>query len=967
LTTNFFAINLNLDNIFLKRRAVTSELDGGQFQQLYKWCRMKRKSQSKVPLFVLAGACFGTLASLPAAADAGSAPTDESLAEISVTASRLQRTGFNAPTPTTVIGVQMIEQRGLQNIADVLNEIPSFADSVTPSSSGSSTTLPGANYLNLRGLGTSRTLVLVDGRRHVPTDSGGEVDLNAIPTSLIDRVEVVTGGASAAWGSDAVAGVVNLILKDKLDGFTSNVQYGKSQRGDDEQHKVSLAFGTPFAGGRGQFMIAGEYSDDAGVPAQSDRRWGAQRWTVMSNPAYTPTNGQPARLIVSGATISLASAGGVIIAPGQLAGTAFGPGSTAVPFKYGSPASGLYMVGGDGGNFSDILALQVPVERKNIFTKLTFDLNDYVSAYTELSAADSWSKANLVQWPDIASISINSDNAYLPAQVRTTMQNDGISSFVMGRINNDFDPMITAMQSRTYRAVAGLKGKLGGDWTWDAYVQNGQSRIETSIYNNQVVSRFNQAVDAVNDPVTGNIVCRSTLTNPGDGCVPFNTFGPGSTTRQAYNYVTATQSTVSHRTQNVASLSFKGTAFSDWAGPVSVATGAEYREEKVQQRVDDLSAANAFIIGNPQPLAGAYNVKEVFAETVVPLLTNLPLAQELDLNVAGRLTDYSTSGNVTTWKAGLSWTLNDSLRFRATRSRDIRAPNLPELYTSTSLDFVTIVDPKTNAQSLVQDFTRGNLLLQPEKADTTSFGVVYQPSWARGLRASVDYYNIDINDAIGVLDPQDIVNRCNDGATSLCSLIARAPGSGEIASVITTSVNLQSRQARGFDIETSYNFPLSAMRESWGGDMELRLLGTHVLKEVFNDGVTAFNLAGQDGPLPDGGVPSWMLTASGQYKRGPFSFYLESRFISSGTFNNTYGPLDINDNSIPSVVYFNTSARYTLVDDGRKRLEIYGVINNLLDKDPPIAPVDFAQAAATNLNLYDVVGRNFSVGARFDF
>lgn len=904
---------------------------------------------------------LATLVSTYALAQNDGTAAPQVLEEVSVTASRVQRSGFTAPTPTTIVGAVQLQERGVSNVADLLNELPSFAGSVTPSSSNTSSTVAGANFVNLRGLGTNRTLVLVNGRRHVPTTSGNEVDLNAIPMSLVDRIDVVTGGASAAWGSDAVAGVVNIIMKENLEGWSGDVQYGSSQRGDNEDLRASLAFGTSFAGDRGKFSIAAEYSDNKGVEDQADRAWGRERWAVIANPDYAPGNGQPARLIRPGVTIGLASAGGVIVGPPPLAGLAFGPNGSVFNFDYGTLNTGLYQVGGDGGSFGDQLSLKVPVERKNVFGTASFDLTDRVTAYGEASFATSESSSGLVQWPDIAAIPITADNAYLPESVRDIMITNDIPMFVMGRINDDFGPMVTGMKSETWRAVAGLRGSLGGDWTWDAYYQKGRARTDVPLYYNRVQSLFFQAVDAVVDPVSNSIVCRSTLTDPTDGCVPFNVFGQGSTTRAAFDYVTRTQRSIAHRTQTVAAASLQGTAFNTWAGPVSIATGIEYRKEEIRETVDEYSAANAFIIGNPQALAGSYDVKELFVEGVVPLLGNKPLAQALDLNVAARLTDYSTSGNVTTWKAGLSWSVSDQLRLRGTRSRDIRAPSLPELYTSTALNFDTVLDPLNGGQYLTQVITRGNLDLEPEEADTTSFGVVFQPSWLPGLRASIDYFDIEIDGAIGTLGTLDIINRCAGGSVDLCSLIQRSPTTNNITSVTVTSVNLNSLATRGFDIEASYDFALPK------GKLALRMLATHVTKKTFDDGQTAIDLAGQNGQLPDGGVPDWMLTASSTYSYGPFSWYLEGRYISAGNFNNTYGPLDIEDNSVPSVIYLNTSARYTLYDEPGRRAEVYGVISNLLDKDPPIAPYEFAQPGATNVGLYDVVGRSFSLGVRFAF
>ncbi len=300
------------------------------------------------------------LAQAPAAA----APTDEPGEDIVVTASRIQRDGFDAPTPTTVVGEDELSLGASSNIADALNRVPSFSGAVTPTSSTTAAGSAGQNILSLRGLGPSRTLVLVNGRRHVPSNAAGTFNLNVIPAALVERVEVVTGGASAAWGSDAVAGVVNLILDDDHEGVSGEARYGLSSYGDGAEYALSLTWGAGFAGGRGHVVLSAEHADNAGIGSQARRPWGRAGWQVIPNPAFQPGNGQFQRVIVRDAHISNATPGGLIVSPGPFQNIEFGPGGLPEPFLRGNYAGGSFMAGGDGINLGLSVTLQVPVERQ---------------------------------------------------------------------------------------------------------------------------------------------------------------------------------------------------------------------------------------------------------------------------------------------------------------------------------------------------------------------------------------------------------------------------------------------------------------------------------------------------------------------------------------------------------------------------------------------------------------------------
>lgn len=901
---------------------------------------------------------------MAAAATPDASATADNGEEIVVTASRVQRSGFTAPTPTTVIGADQMQKTGASNVGQMMTEIPSFQPSLTPTTTTISSQQAGGNFIDLRGLGPNRTLVLVDGRRHVPTTADGSVDTNVIPSALIERVEVVTGGASAAWGSDAVAGVVNLILRKDLEGFQGDVHGGISGQGDNKEWGASVAFGTHFAGDRGHFIIGAEVVDNQGVLHQGDRDWGRKDYQLIQNAAYAPGNGQPLYLVAGNTHMALGTEGGLILS-GVNAGTQFLPGGTPAPFQFGSQYTGLTQIGGDGINPGRYTELETPLKRENVYSRVSFDLTDNVTAFLEGSYARSQTVNSFLVAPfTLGSVVINSDNAYLPASIRDSMVAAGEGGFALGRYDSDFGFIEADDTNRTTRFVGGLDGKFGQTWKWNAYYQQGQTNYDAYLNGNLRPDRLSRAADAVTDPATGNVVCRSTLTDPTNGCAPINLFGKGSPDAAAIDYVTGTQALHSVIKQQVAAASLQGEPFSSWAGPVSIAVGGEYRKESVNTTVDAVSAANGFLIGNPKAIAGSYNVKEVFAETVVPLLTDAPFANHLDFNGAVRLTDYSTSGSVTTWKAGLSWEVNDQLRFRGTRSRDIRAANLSELFTASQLLFTGVNDPATGNNIIVQTLRQGNPNLKPEQADTTTIGVVIQPKAIPGLRASVDAYDVKINGVISTLQPQDLIDRCYQGDASLCALVKR-DGSGNLVSVVLSQVNLAQLQTRGLDFEVSYNTPLNRFVDSWNGDLSLRFLATYTDRFVLDDGVTSVDYVGDVGADVYYPTPKWRWNANITYSNGPLTAYLSERYVGGGTYNHL---LTIDQPNVDSRFYTDASLAWTFANSDGRNVQIYGVVKNLFDKDPPVDPSSFfLSPLATNPTLYDVIGRTFTVGLRFKY
>lgn len=911
-----------------------------------------------VSLSAFASPAFAQAAAEAPAEAADVAPAaDEPANDIIVTGSRVARSGFSAPTPTTVLGTDEFEKVAAPNLADVVNQMPSVRPSLTPSSSTNNSQYVGGNYLDLRGLGFNRTLVLVDGKRFVPTQIQGPVDINAIPQALVGSIDIVTGGASAAWGSDAVAGVVNFKFDHKLEGFKGSVQAGITDHNDHRNYLASIAYGKAFADGRGKLLVAGEIAQNSGIASQSDRDWGKPGWGIIANPAYTATNDAPRNLLVRDARASNLSYGGVINT-GPLAGKHFAPDGTLIPFGYGSLRTATGMVGGDGAEGSSELVLEVPTKRRSLYGRLSYEFSDAVSAFAEVSWAQSKVEQPGLTRADNA-IRITSDNAFLSQSVRDAMAANAIAEFTMGRYNRDYGRAMNRFRAETTRFVGGLEGKLGDGWSWDAYYTRGQTKNHQRGYNARINANYSLAVDAIIDPATGAAVCRN-LAARAAGCVPINLFGDGAPSPQAIDYVTGETWRVWDITQDAAALTVRGEPFSTWAGPVSFATGVEWRHETAEVTSDPLSAAAAFATGNTVPWNGEVTVKEAFGEFVVPLAADQSWAKSLELNIAGRITDYSTSGTVTTWKVGGTWAVNDAVRFRATRSRDIRAPSMAELFSGATTAQFGPFDPVLNQSYSVQTVTRGNRSLQPEKADTLTAGVVLSPDFIPSLRLSVDYYDIKLKGAILALSANAIVDRCYRDQPQLCGLITRG-ADGRISQVESSPQNLQSVHTRGVDVEIAYRLPVAS------GDLSLRGLVTYVDKMSMDDGRTETELAGStDQPTiaSIGGQPHWRANVNASYESGPATLSLTGRYVGGGNINNAYTYKDLNVLKHSGRLYIDLSAQYAIIDDGDRKVSVFGAVANLLDQDPPITGTG---GFATVRALYDVVGRTYTAGVRFRY
>ena len=907
------------------------------------------------------------LSSVPALAQ--SVPADQQ--QIVVTGSRLPA-GVRAPTPLTVLGAQAIENREPATIGEVLQQIPSFGEMDSPNTAGV-TSRGGQSQINpdLRGLGATRTLVLINGRRHVPTATNGSVDLKVVPTLLVDRVEVVTGGASAAYGSDAVSGVVNIVLKNDLTGIRGTVQGGISEHGDGKERRISLAGGTRFADGRGHIMAGIDYVKIGGIGTQLTRDWGRRDVGLITNPAFA-TNGLPNFIISPNVHSAITTPGGLIVS-GPLKGIAFGPGGTTYDYNFGQ-VFGSTMIGGDGANENENLLslLGTPVETINGLASATFDVTPDVQLYAELSGGASKTGGASQEARDRGNLVIRRDNAFLPASVRDLMIARGLQTITIGRVSNDTGKIRLDRVDDTYEAVAGITTHFG-PWTADVYAQYGKNIYDLDFGpNNRKQLEYLNAVDAVVDPATGNIVCSSTLKNPRNGCIPVNVFGNGSLTLNPYVNGTAEFRLVT--TQAVGAANLRGTPFSTWAGPVALAVGIEGRRDHavgtadpISQRVNANGSIGGWLLGNQLPEEGTIRVFETYAEAQAPLARDVPFARELSLNGAVRRTHYSLSGTVYTWKAGLSYVPISGIRLRATRSRDIRAPNISELFENGGSSNTNVFDPVLGRAVQIREIEAGNPDLKPEKADTLTAGAILQPAFLPHFSASVDYYDIKIRDAIATLGAPTLAQGCFAGNQLYCQSITFNPD-GSIAFITNTRLNLAQAATRGIDFEANYSRP-----QTFGGTLTAKLLATRVLKLTSTTPAGVQDRLGQVSNFNrTPGVPKWMGDAFLDYTRGPAHVGVQARFVGSGVFGTVLhegtGPNSVNRNSVPAFLYLNPSASYRFRLRGNRSVELFTAVNNLLDTDPPMIPSGAAggiNESSTNGQFYDVVGRFFRFGARF--
>ncbi len=1003
---------------------------------------------------------FALATSVHAQTVAADAPATES---VTVTGTRIS--GTDTPTPVQVQTAAQLQDITPASISEGLDKNPIFMGGSTPNNAttganGRGGNLPGY-FLNLRNLGTIRTLVLLDGHRVPGTNYDTTVDTQSLPQLLVQRVETVTGGASAVYGSDAVTGVVNFILDHKFDGLKGVFQGGISDYGDRRGMRAGLAGGEDLLGGH--LIWSAEYKDSDAITDSAARPLGNKGYSVVgggtaASPYYLVQNIRQANTAPGGLITSANSPGyGMqFLSNGQLG--AFNPGTPT--------ATTNFNIGGDGGiehneyllpvtnnaqffahydhditgNVTGWIEARYALERSyeagQIFTNtsggntLTGNCTPVNGVCTGNPTVNYTNNGSGAQYP----ITIYSGNAFLtPAQQAFLFPAGGATSFQMNRMDNDLMSKLSLDNHMGALQVSGgLKGTLLDKYDWDFSYSHGETRNQLTSRGNINSSRFFAAIDAVKDPTTGNIVCNVSITAPGafPGCAPLNLFGQSATvtngsnaSQAALNYIqNPPTSWTAHNGLDDFSGNINGTLFDLPAGPLKAAVGVEYRLASLD--VTSTTPDNTF---NPQylrlappgtfasttasptgtfpapnlsrfkevqsPGRGSENVSEANLELDAPLLKDLPGIELLSVNAAARYTEYHVGGidptstdgastkasfSASTWKVGAEWQVIDDLKIRASRSRDIRAPTLWDLFQGPLTTTSGNLDPLTGVSGSVNTSSVGNPQLKPEVARQTTVGGVFTPTFLPGFTATFDYFHIVIANQIAAIsgNNQTVLNTCESsgGSSPLCNLIVR-PGAYNDTSAtnfpllyLSAPQNTQTTWSEGFDVEANYQTDLT----EWTplpGMLDFNLMWSHttLLKSVLTlPGSVTTDIAGAAN-APGAALPRDKAAFTVDYTLDALNVDVQERYYSPVRQN--ADPTIVYD--IPNVPSYFITDLNLAYDFDAANMPFTGFlhIDNLFNKQPDVIQASgYTGSPGMNypvLPYEDLIGRYYTVGVRF--
>lgn len=928
---------------------------------------------SVMAALLLSGTAPTALAQDGGATDAGQ------LEEIVVTGSRIARRDATAVGPITTMTAEDMVYAAPTSVGDLLQSLPSVG--VSLNSNGTQGTSFGVSSINLRYLGSAegsgnRTLVLVDGHRWVNAVGGRGfrdfVDLNTIPLGIIDRIEVLKDGASAIYGADAIAGVVNIHTKNKLEGVEANVRAGITDRGDNENVSAYVNVGHGFD--RGRVLLSASYTKSEPI-LTSDRKITERAFTPLTAAPTSPRGlfvlpglannayfGTPAGFANNAANAITLIPGTTSIGAGAAADAGFRVATLAAD-DYNPMTQGLYATG--------------PAERAGLFGRLTYDLTDNVTARVEALYNKRKSSQRFAPFPlDIRGsngFSISRDQAYNPfgtangVPLANALAFSG-SSFRIQRVPVEVGNRDNLQDVDTYRVAGGLEGRfdLAGEWRWDAFASYARNKASFDARNQINLENVYRAL-------ASPAICAAAA-----GCVPLNIFG--TITPQMADYIRYNAHDENGASQYDLAVNLSRELWELPAGPLGFAAGYEYRKEKAYDLPDAFAASLSTVLplvsgARQSPTTaqsrdatrGAYDLHEVYGEVNVPLLADLPGVHRLDVDAAVRYSDYSTVGGKATTKFGLSYRPVEDLLVRSTYSQGFRAPSILELYQGQRQTNFQGVDPCNGGGSgkpgctgvpttynqsqynggLITGVTAGNANLSPETADTYSAGLALTPSVLPGLTLTADWFEIKVKDAIATQTATQILTACaNTGA--FCDLVSRAT-TGEIIRLTQAVVNLSRIEVEGIDATARYEFTTEI------GDVELGLDVSYLDKyRTFvpqPDGSISIDDRAGKADQPRSTFPRWKGQASARYKADSIDLGWKARYIGSASdiANNA-----VNGGRTKSIIYQDLQAGYTL-PDSETRVALG--VDNIMDRQPPASaannPINF------DMYTYDIRGRYF--------
>jgi len=920
---------------------------------------------------------------------AGSVAVAQSAAEpteqVVVTGSRVIANGNDMPTPVTIVSTEELSATTPATVMDGLQALPVFDGGRSPQTNpGNSSQNNAAHQFNLRNIGITRTLVLYDGHRIAPTAPTGEINADIIPQMLLQRVDVVTGGVSAVYGSDAVSGVVNFITDKSFNGVKAYAQGGLSEYADGKEAKFGVAGGMDVLGGRGHIEGSFEYYNNAGI-AWNDklqRPWASRVITVQG----AGTTANPYHVVFD-TRLSSTSFGGYITSTSNtgnpLADKNFATNGQLTAFNHGTATGGSGVESGGDGAYYYQASLVSLTRSGQAFGRFDYDFGNGIQAYAQASGTLGQNENNH-QTNEFRNITLSATDAFLSPSQQAAMTGAGKTSFNFSKMMMQAPPLQPDTWTTSYLFDAGLSGTLFDKYRWDLSYGYNTNMQYTRNNANIDLGRAYAALDAVVSPTTGQVVCNVTLTNPTlyPGCQPLNLFGPTSESAQALNYILTVTKYHSITTMNEVGGSVAGSPFDDWAGPVQVALSGEYRRTTFDLtsnaeptskldctglRFNCKTGTTLLYISNV--VGSVHGIEQSVGEGAVelnaPLLKDLPFVQSLDVNGAARYTDYDTSGTAVTWKVGLEWHVNDELTFRGTRSLDIRAPNLNDLFAPTLVNPAGVTDVHTgNTVGQAPFITSSNPNLVPEVANTMTVGAVYRPGWLDNFSIAVDYYKTKIGNAITVIQGQSptIQNICeaSNGTSPYCALIQRPgpfsdrnPATNFVSAFLSQPLNAQSLNTEGVDIEANYQSDIGP------GHFGARLLSSYqpMLKTVQFAGAPVLNTANI------AGSPGFKSSLFLKYTWDDLSLDILERFHGRTRWNSDR-TLIYSNPYLPSAFYTNATLAYNM-----GITSYYLTVENLFDKQP--TPYGGTGGASGVPGLFggfvpgdDAIGRYYTVGVR---
>ena len=971
-------------------------------------------------------ACAAALSATVVAAPAEQvtrASEDQIVELVIATGSRIARpTGAESPTPMTVLGSEQIELSGNINLGDLLNDLPSLRSTFGLQNSSRFIGTTGLNLLDLRGLGDDRTLVLVDGRRHVGSVNGSSsVDINTIPAALVDRVEIITGGASAIYGADAVTGVVNFVMKHDFEGLqVDGYSLQPSEQGG-ETYQAEVAWGTNFMDGRGNvalFLGRSELNEIRGV----DREWITDEIGAVSNPADTgPDDGIPDLIYRKNARNNIISTAGMIwgehpaenvfgLPVAAILGLAvpggpytFDASGNLVAFDPGqlfTAPTGLddtTSIGGDGLGFANSTQMIPDLERDNFFGSARFEVNRHLNVSGEAKYVNvestSYGQPTFDFFGDLI---VTTDNPFMPVDLVNVLDSVGLPFVSINRFHEDLGFRGEEIERETQRYVLAIDGDMTDTWQYQASWVFGRYEGHADETNNRNNVKFANAVDAIADPVTGQPVCRDPAARA-DGCLPLNLFGEGRSSPEAIAYIMEPGSEFDEElTQEIFSVHATGELVPLPAGSMRMAIGMEWREEESKVKYADIIKSGDTFFNALADGDGDYDVLEGFVEFSIPIVADRWMFEDLTFDAAARFSEYSTIGGTNSWKMGIDWMPIEDVRFRSTVSQAVRAPNIGELFDPLGQNFFDVQDPCSESElttapdpalrlanctalgrpagfesfedsAFLPGFSGGNDDLTEEEAKTWTYGAVITPRWVPNLTVILDYWDIEIENAISAVAAQDILDKCVDGPSTdniFCPLVTRraggAVGQFEITEIIQTVLNISRLEASGIDLELGYLWDLGDTFGGEWGSLNFRLIGTHVYKyedfDFEDDPQTADDERGEIGNPIDNAL------ANVTYERGPLTVnwrveYLdEMRLIENEAAREREDPYTTDE-----VIYHDVQVRYVLEDLLTGDLTVYGGVSNLTDE----APAEYLTGIGEGSGIYDIIGRAYYLGFSF--